>query len=353
MNTEWRKASGQCEAAHDPDQAAQIDRPVAEAWAALNGNPVGCDLSPLQGLVAAHGPDSANFLQGQLTCDVRQVTPEHSLLGAYCSPKGRVLACGRLFQRQDAYFLVLPAALIEPTLARLAKYLLRAKTRLEDARAELTSLGLAGADAESWLAASLSSAIPHLPANGVLTVDDVTVIRLPGPTPRFELHGSAQGLTTLWRNSAEVITPVDTEVWRLLAILAGIPAVYPATVDAFVPQMLNLHLLDGISFQKGCYTGQEIVVRTQHLGKLKRRMYLARVDSPTPPQPGDLLFSPEAGPSQNAGQIADAARYPAGGYAVLAVALIDCAERGTLQLGDASGPTLCLASLPYAFGKAD
>lgn len=314
---------------------------------------LGCDLSFSQGLIAAHGPDSAAFLQGQLTCDVRQVTPEHSLLGAYCSPKGRALACGRLFQRQEAYFLALPAELIAPTLARLAKYRLRAKTRLEDASAELARLGLAGADAESWLAERISSAIPQLPVNGVLTTDHVTVIRLPGPTSRFELHGPAQALAALWENGAQVITPVGAEVWRLLAILAGAPAVYSTTVEAFVPQMLNLHLLGGISFQKGCYTGQEIVARTQHLGKLKRRMYLARVDSPTPPQPGDPLFSPEAGPGQNAGQIADAAGHPDGGYAVLVVALIDCAERGTLQLADASGPVLRLEALPYSFVKAD
>jgi folate-binding protein YgfZ len=140
---------------------------------------------------------------------------------------------------------------------------------------------------------------------------------------------------------------VDAEAWRLLDILAGLPAVYPETVEAFVPQMLNLQHLGGISFKKGCYTGQEIVARTQYLGKLKRRMVLARVDSPTPPCPGDPLFSPHVGPSQSAGQLADAAHHPEGGYAVLAVALIELAEQQALHLGDASGPILHLKPLPY------
>ena len=116
--------------------------------------------------------------------------------------------------------------------------------------------------------------------------------------------------------------------------------------------MLNLQLLDGVSFHKGCYTGQEIVARTHYLGKLKRRMYLAHVDSPTPPRPGDPLFSPQADASQSAGQLADVARHPNGGYAVLAVALIECAEQGVLQLHDASGPALRLEPLPYGFEAA-
>ena len=325
---------------------------IPAAHAALSGLSV-CDLSD-QGLIVARGPDSASFLQGQLTCDVRKATPAHSVLGAYCTPKGRVLACGRLFQRDDAYWLTLPEALTAPTLARLAKYLLRANTRLECASAKLTRLGLLGNRAQSWLAEQVSSAILELTDEAVLTVQDLTVIRWPGLVPRFALYGSASSLASLWQRGtgAQTITPVTAELWRLLDIEAGIPAVYPATVEAFVPQMLNLHLLGGISFQKGCYTGQEIVARTQYLGKLKRRMYRARLDHPTPPRPGEGLFSPEAGPSQNPGQVVDAAPHPDGGYALLVVALIDYAESGTLRLGAADGPALRLESLPYAVTPA-
>jgi folate-binding protein YgfZ len=158
-------------------------------------------------------------------------------------------------------------------------------------------------------------------------------------------------MQALWKALDSNVTFTGAEPWRLLDILAGIPTIYPETVEAFVPQMINLDVLDGISFQKGCYTGQEVVARTHYLGKLKRRMVLARVDGDDPPRPGDALFSPQADASQSAGRLVDVAKHPDGGYAVLAVALIERTEQGVLQLGDASGPVLKLERLPYPFDQ--
>ncbi|MGB4873923.1 MAG: folate-binding protein [Candidatus Competibacter sp.] len=347
MNAEWRVFLERAGAVLATDGVANFGRADLESRAALSGE-VCCDLSQ-RGLIVARGPDSETFLQGQLTCDLRQATPERSLLGAYCSPKGRALACPRVFQREDAYYLELPRALVEPTLARLRKYVLRAKTALEDASDTLARMGVAGPAAAPLLAEYGSADVAAMLEGEVRYAHGVTILRLPGPTPRFQLHGPAPALSALWNALVPSVTPIGAESWRLLDILAGTPAVYPETVDAFVPQMLNLQLLDGIGFQKGCYTGQEIVARTQYLGKLKRRMYLARADSPTPPHPGDALFSLHADPGQSAGQLADAALHPAGGYAVLAVAMIELAERGALQLGASGGPTLRLEPLPYCF----
>jgi folate-binding protein YgfZ len=353
MNVEWSAFLERIGAARAADRVSHFGQPETELGAALTGD-ICCDLSHL-GLIAARGPDTETFLQGQLTCDVRHATPDHSLTGAHCTPKGRVFACFRLFRHKDACYLESPMTMVAPALNRLRKYVLRAKTTLEDASDALARMGVAGPNAVALVGAVLG-AVPEA-ANGVVTADakypgGVTAIRLPGPIPRFELHGAARELSTVWNALAPDVTPVGAEPWRLLDILAGTPTIYPETVEAFVPQMLNLQLLDGISFQKGCYTGQEIVARTHYLGKLKRRMVLARVDSPIPPRPGDPLFSLQADASQSAGQLADACRHPAGGYAVLAVALTECAEHGTLQLGDASGPELRLEPLPYGFEAA-
>lgn len=353
MNAEWSAFLERVGAVLAADRVSHFGHPGAESRAALTDD-VCCDLSHL-GLIAARGPDTESFLQGQLTCDVRQVAPDRSLPGAHCTPKGRAFASFRLFRREDATYLELPRELLEPALSRLRKYVLRARTTLEDASDALARMGVAGPNAAALIGTALG-AVPEL-MNGVVTTattdpDGVTVIRLPGSTPRFELHGAAQELSTVWSALAPKVTPVGAEPWRLLNILAGTPTVYPETVEAFVPQMLNLQLLGGISFQKGCYTGQEIVARTHYLGKLKRRMVLARVDSASPPRPGDPLFSPQADASQSAGQLVDASPHPDGSYAVLAVALIDCAEHGTLQLGDAGGPILRLEPLPYGFEAA-
>ena len=351
MNAEWNAFLEQAGAMWAADRVTHFGQPETELGAALAGD-VCCDLSHL-GLIAVRGPDTDAFLQGQLTCDVRQVSPDRSLPSAHCTPKGRVFASFRLFRNEDACYLESPLAMIAPALNRLRKYVLRARTRLEDASDFLARMGVAGPNAAALVGAVLG-AVPET-INSVITADaisPITAIRLPGPPPRFELHGAARELSAVWNALAPNVMPVGAEPWRLLDILAGTPTVYPETVEAFVPQMLNLQLLDGISFHKGCYTGQEIVARTHYLGKLKRRMYLAWVDSPTPPRPGDPLFSPQADASQSAGQLADACRHPTGGYAVLAVALIECAEQGVLQLGDVHGPELRLEPLPYGFETA-
>ncbi|MDG4555378.1 MAG: folate-binding protein [Candidatus Competibacter sp.] len=348
MNAEWSAFLQQAGAVPAAGRVSHFDRPESELRAALDGN-LRCDLSHL-GLIAAADSDNESFLQGQLTCDVRQVTLERSLIGAYCNPKGRALASFRLFRRDGALYLELPGELLESTLARLRRYLLRARATLTDASDAQVGIGVAGPNATARLTEILGKAPAVVNEVIQATVSEstsITLIRLPGPTPRFELHGAIREMRTMWEALGSAFVPVGAEPWRLLDILAGIPTIYPETAEAFVPQMLNLQLLEGISFQKGCYTGQEVVARTHHLGKLKRRMYLARVDSPSPPRPGDPLFSPQSDASQSAGRLVDAARHPDGGYAVLAVALIECAEHGMLQMGDASGPALQLQPLHY------
>jgi folate-binding protein YgfZ len=353
MSVVWSDMLERYGASLEGGRIVHFGQPEVERWAALHGDI--CSNLSCRGLIVAHGPDTDGFLQGQLTCDVREVTLDCSRIGAYCTPKGRALACIRLFRREDALYLELPGALVEPTLVRLRRYLLRAKTRLEDASDSLARIGVAGPNAAVLLTKLLGAVsqvadeVVHVPADS----RDITVIRLPGSTPRFELHGPLVAMQALWTKLNADVTFTGSGPWRLLDILAGTPAIYPETVEAFIPQMLNLDRVGGISFKKGCYTGQEIVARTHYLGKLKRRMILARVGSPTPPRPGDPLFSPQAAASQSAGQLADACPHPDGGYAVLAVALIECAEHGALQLGDASGPALRLEPLPYGFETAN
>ena len=144
-----------------------------------------------------------------------------------------------------------------------------------------------------------------------------------------------------------VFNHVGRDFWALADIRAGIPSVLEETVEAFVPQMANLQLVGGVSFTKGCYTGQEVVARMQYLGKLKRRMYLAHVVSANAPKPGDELFARGSTSGQGAGKVVDA--QPAGdGYDLLAVIEINSLEQQSVHLGEA-GPALELLDLPYEF----
>lgn len=310
-----------------------------------NGNDFLCDLSR-QGLIAVQGADAASFLQGQVTCDMRRLSPEHSRLGALCNPKGRMLALFRLFQRGEVYYLRLPQEMLEPTLKRLRLFVLRTKVTLEDASGTLARIGLAGPKADVLLQEILRSTPTRI--NDATQTRGITAIRLPGVQPRFELHGEAEALKEVWNSLARHAQSADAESWRLLDIQAGIPVVYPETSEAFLPQMVNLQLVEGVSFNKGCYTGQEVVARTQHLGKLKRRMYRAYVNTDIPLRPGDALFSPQADPGQDAGKIVEAALHPDGGYDLLAVVSIDCAEHGQVRVGSEHGAMLKFEPLPYA-----
>ncbi|MGB0722825.1 MAG: YgfZ/GcvT domain-containing protein [Gammaproteobacteria bacterium] len=321
--------------------------PERELRAAVGGNVI-CDLSQY-GLISAVGDDVTTFLQGQLTNDVSAVSETHSQLAGYCTHKGRMLANFRLFRNGDMTYLRLPRELVETALARLRMFVLRSDVTLEDANDALVRVGLVGPDAEAELTAALGDA-PEEVGDGVST-PNIQAIRVPGTEgrPRYEIYGELDAMTRLWEKLNVNCAPVGSEAWRLWEVLSGTPTVYEATSEAFVPQMANMGLLDGISFNKGCYTGQEVIARMEYLGALKRRLYLMRCDSGEG-APGQEVFRSDKGGS--VGKVADAARHPDGGQALLAVIQIS-AEEAELHLGSQDGPELRIEPLPYEFDRAE
>lgn len=315
----------------------------AEALAALNGNAV-FDLQHLA-LIAVDGDDAEEFLQGQLTNDLREVTATRAQQSAWCSPKGRVLTCLLVFRHNDSLLLQLPEALLGQTLTRLRMYVLRAKTTLEDASASWMRMGLVGEDAESCLIDRLGP-VPGKPED-ICSRSGVTVIRLRGRRPRYEIVASPEALTSLWNACREVAVAAGADAWELLDIEAGIAAIGPETSDIFVPQMINLDRVGGVNFTKGCYVGQEIVARTQHLGRIKRRMYRAHWNGSSPIDAGDTLEA-SADPASPKAQIINARPVPGGGFDLLTVIPIEAvgslADAG-LTLRD--GSRLTLQDLPY------
>ena len=298
------------------------------------------------GLISAHGDDTQTFLQGQLTNDVQEVNTQHSQLTGYCSPKGRLLALIRLFYATDRYYLHLPADILPAILKRLGMFVLRSKVTLEDASDSLVCVGLSGPQSDKLLNDTLD--VSPREVDQVAVTDRITVIRIPGTQPRFELIGPLDDIKTAWEKLCKVARPVGNTAWRRLEILAGIPAIYMETMDMFVPQMVNLEAFDGINYKKGCYTGQEVVARLHYRGNLKRRMYLAHTDATIAPQPGDTLYSPNAGSAEGAGMVVDAEADPAGGYDLLVVIRIPYAESDEVHLHDDKGAKLQFQRLPYS-----
>jgi hypothetical protein len=313
----------------------------------------GCALVDLShyGLIRISGEDMRTYLQGQVTNDVNRVTATTAQPNSYCSPKGRMLGSFWLFERDGDLFAQLPGEQLANTLKRLSMFVLRSKVTLSDASDTLARAGIAG-DCAPDLLAGLVGTVPE-ETWGTVTQGEITVLRLPGDRPRFELIGPEQPMLELWSGLADSAAPTGPEFWHLMDIRAGLPNVYQATSEAFVPQMANLQLIGGVSFTKGCYTGQEVVARMQYLGKLKRRMYRARIPAEANPAPGTELFSPHSESGQGAGRVVDAAPSPDGGFEALVVLQIDVAEAGEVTVGSAEGPRLELLSLPYAFAEAE
>lgn len=311
----------------------------------LDQRPIGdcsiSDLSPL-GLIRIRGEDVDQFLQGQLTNDIAQVDANHSQLSGYCSPKGRMLASFRIVQRGDERYLILPRERLDAVLKRLQMFVLMSRVELSDASAELALIEISGECASDLLPID-----PPVGDNDVNTLDDYSVIRVPGDRPRFQVLAPPDRIQALWEEAAATATPTAFSSWLLLDIRAGIPSVWESTADLFIPQMANLQALKGVSFTKGCYTGQEVVARMQYLGKLKRRMYRLKIDSPTPPEPGQELFSEHSASGQGAGRVVSAAPAPGGGYEALAVIEIGVAEGGKVHLGGPDGPQVEFLDLPY------
>lgn len=304
-----------------------------------------CDLSHL-GLVAVYGEEAGDFLQNMLTNDLHLVDDTHSQLNALCTQKGRMLSNFRIFKRSETYYLRLPRELLESTLRRLQMFVLMSKVTLEEASNALVRFGFAGPEADQ----ALSDYLERIPteADEVTEIDGITVIRVPGTLPRFECYGELDKMQALWNHLNVRSAPVGRDAWALLDILAGIPTIYEATSEAFVPQMANMQLVNGVSFKKGCYPGQEIVARMQYLGKLKRRMYNLDIAGSEPPIPGEEVFAGDE--KQSIGQIVDARKNSDGGISALAVLQIANAENNGLKTSNDQAATI--ATLPYAFEAA-
>jgi len=239
-------------------------------------------LLPFLGVIRCHGPDAAKFLQGQVTHDTQLLSDGRTLLTACNTPQGRVIAVLRLRQTAEAVYALLPADLLEHVAARLRRFVLRAKVDVQIA-ADLQpawvgtqpfSMTLA---TDGYDATRTMSAVPEAGATELVSFDYAPgrqVIAAPGAALR--------AMTGL---SLSKSLPGIEQEWWATDIVAGLPQVFRASSEAFVPQMLNLDLLDAISFSKGCYTGQEIVARTQHLGRIKRRTFRYRLSAGPAPAP--------------------------------------------------------------------
>lgn len=349
MKPEWKDFLIKAGAELSETKVESFGNPEQERHIVHSGDII-ADLSHY-GLIAAYGEDTETFLQGQFTNDISHVDLEHSQLSSYCTPKGRMLANFRIFKRNETCYLSMPYELIEPTLSRLRMFVMRSKVTLEDADDALVRFGLNGPKAAELLT-TIAGSIPE-EIDTAVQHKDYTILRVAGIEPRFEIYGLLEGMTQLWQALDVNAAPVGANTWELLNIKAGIPYIVTETSEAFVPQMANMELINGVDFKKGCYTGQEIVARMHYLGKLKRRMYRINLKTDQAPAPGDSLFAEESKGGSGTGTIVSAQQQADGSYDALAVIQITDAENQKLRLYDANGPEIAILELPYSLSEKE
>lgn len=294
------------------------------------------------GVISVTGDDAASFLHSQLTNDVEHLTPAEVRLAGYCSPKGRLMATFLMWRNAETVFLQLPRELQPALQKRLSMFVLRAKARLADATPEAT-IGLGGARAAQVLE-GLFGTLPPSP-NSKIDHPLGTLLRLSDSlgAPRFMWLAAPGAGEQAWP-ALSSLAAGGAGSWELASIHAGVPNVTARTQEQFVPQMVNFELLGGVNFRKGCYPGQEIVARSQYLGKLKRRTALASIEGQA--AAGDEVYS-QADPGQPCGMVVNAAANGNGGVDALVEMKLASLDED-VRLGSAGGPKLNFLPMPYA-----
>ena len=274
-----------------------------------------CKLLPLDslGVLRARGADVVSFLQGQLSNDLTRLSLACSLLAGYHNPQGRVIAVPRLVHvAGDDLLAILPRELVAPVMQRLSKFILRAKVKLAD-------------ESGLWAIAGLTDAVaadfPALPqqVDRAAQVDGAIVVRLAGESPRFLVVSPAG------QQPATDGSPALAAQWQQVAIATGEPQVYGATSEEFVAQMLNLDVLGAIAFDKGCYTGQEVIARAHYRGRIKRRMQRFLTTQPSQLKPADSGILPDG----RSFRVVRVAAHADGRTEFLAVTTVASAESAT------------------------
>ena len=306
-----------------------------------------------QGLIAVAGEEAAKFLHAQLTNDVEHLRQDKARFAGFCTPKGRLQASFLMWRDLDTVYLQLPRAIQAPLQKRLSMFVLRSKAKLRDATDEApfaAVLGLGGAGAQAALGRFVNT-LPGAPM-GKTSGEFGTVLRLNDAfgAPRYLWLASTEAASAALPVLKEKLALGGNQAWRLATIHAGEPQVSAATQEQFVPQMVNLELLGGVNFKKGCYPGQEIVARTKYLGKIKRRTALAGIENAAA-RAGDEVFS-VADPDQPCGMVVNAAPNGRGGAdALVEIKLAALDEE--VRLGSAAGAPLRFLPMPYSLDAID
>ncbi|QHD53945.1 tRNA-modifying protein YgfZ [Shewanella algae] len=293
------------------------------------------------GLLAVTGEQGRSFIHGQVTTDISSLTAEQWRWGAHCDPKGKMLSSFRTFALGDALILMMPRDTLAADLPQLKKYAVFSKAELVDVSDDYSLLGIAGAKAATWLAKQFPGFSPE---QQVSAVDDGVV-----------LQDGERFILVLPKARADALCqqpPVDASAWQELEILAAYPNLPASHMGQFVPQMCNLQAINGISFTKGCYMGQETVARMKYRGGNKRALYILKGKATVDVTPETTLEMALDEGFRKGGSIIEAVQR--NGELLLTAVLANDTEVGAkFRIADDENSELTVLPLPYSLEEQE
>lgn len=293
--------------------------------------------------ISLSGDEQSKYLQGQVTCDVNSLTNTNLLTGAHCNAKGKVFSVFRLFNYQESHLLFQPKATLSASLAELKKFGVFAKVTIEET-SHLSFYIIAGKSA----AQSIQQYFEQIPdsLNPIVTKGDAQIVYLAGKMDHYLFiapHNNAKKLI----GSANL--PVfSSDTWQLLEIVEGFPSLSEQAIDQYVPQMLNLQAINGISFTKGCYLGQETVARMQYLGKNKRALFYLTGYAKEPVTSSSILEMQIGDNWRKAGDIITSYLDDDGVISLQAVLTNDIEAETKIRIKQDEQSAFSIAALPYS-----
>lgn len=322
MLAEWQSFLLAHGARIEAEIVQDFGNPGQEATAALDGNAL-TDLSFLA-VIKITGPDATGFLHSQFSSDIIKMVEGTVQLSAWCNPKGQVIGSFIISRLKDEFYLVLPEELKDTFIKRLRMYVLRAHVNIEDEQS-LSCIGIKLSGSQPAGVAMLQQTTS--PEKAVRLVNNV-IIPIPVNRNRWLIVGPGEALGETWAELANACTPVGSHYWQLFDILDGLPWILTATSESFLPQMLNMDQLQAVSFNKGCFPGQEVIARLQHRGKVKQRLTIAILESGEDIGPGEKIY--RDGETQSIGTVINIAEHP--GEGLYALSVLDVEHGTTDQL---------------------
>jgi hypothetical protein len=290
-------------------------------------------------LIEITGSEAFAFLNQQITGDLNDINSRGWMFSAWCQANGRVICTFMVFKHNHSLFLILPAAMKDRIIRRLNMYVLRSDVRIRDASGDYVLLGLLGINIMDTDIFGSGTRIGKM-----LATESCCVLEQWGLTLRGLMVCKNDTLAMIMEKIQRVCKKGEDSGWNLLDIEAGIPWITEPTSESFLPQMLNLDDIQGLSYQKGCYPGQEVIARLHYRGELKRRLLLGEGRGETIPAPGTALERADTG--ARTGDVIDAACHPDGGYKLLVIVDINEAT-APMRLQDTPQTSITLQTLHY------